>query len=138
MISPAGANPALNEFDKNVIWPTDPSRFAFMATDGVPNGNVISWDTWHATYDLNSTEANPLFRDAANGDFRLRPGSPAIGAGVDVSLTSDYAGVTVPTLGQIDIGAYQWTGMLGTSAGSFLDVGPARRLATSAGVFLAK
>jgi hypothetical protein len=39
-------------------------------------------------------------------DGRLRPGSPAINAGVDVGLTTDFLGY--PVIGVVDIGAYEY------------------------------
>jgi hypothetical protein len=41
-------------------------------------------------------------------DYRLLSSSPAINAGVDVGLTSDYRGMTVPQGSAPDIGAYEF------------------------------
>jgi hypothetical protein len=57
--------------------------------------------------DLNSPDpANPLFTNAADGNFRLQPGSPAHNAGMAVSgrLTDFYGN---PIVGAPDIGAVE-------------------------------
>ena len=67
------------------------------------NGVAKTWTSWltDSGQDANSpTPADPLFTDAANDDFTLQTGSPAINAGVDVGL--DYFG-TAP-----DCGAYEY------------------------------
>ena len=56
--------------------------------------------------EANSIAAAPLFTDAANGDFSLQAGSPAINAGTDVGLTQDINGN--PIVGAPDIGAYEY------------------------------
>ena len=56
--------------------------------------------------DAASVNADPLFTNAAGGDFTLSLASPAIGYGTDVSLTTDYAGKTIS--GLVTIGAYQY------------------------------
>ena len=63
--------------------------------------------------DTNSLFANPLFVSSSSSDFHLQATSPAINAGVDVGLTTDYAGRTVPFGVAPDIGAYEagpWSG----------------------------
>jgi len=50
--------------------------------------------------------SNPLFK--SNETFRLRPTSPAIDAGIDVGLTTDYWGHRVPQNGTPDIGACEY------------------------------
>jgi len=52
---------------------------------------------------------DPLMNDPANGDFRLRTGSPCINAGVDLGYTTDIAGNTIN--GVPDIGAYEYSSM---------------------------
>jgi hypothetical protein len=55
--------------------------------------------------DVNTQFADPLFRSTT--DFRLKAGSPAINAGTDMGLTTDFLGR--PIIGIPDIGAYEHT-----------------------------
>jgi len=55
---------------------------------------------------LNNIEANPSFINSALGDFHLQLGSPAIDAGVNVGLASDFAGNLVT--GITEIGPFQY------------------------------
>jgi parallel beta-helix repeat protein len=54
--------------------------------------------------ETNTLFADPLFMSST--DYSLRPGSPAINAGTDVSLTTDFLGK--PIRGIPDIGAYEF------------------------------
>jgi hypothetical protein len=59
--------------DRNVYWDT---------RGLTPRFSAWSWDEWRARgKDLNSVIADPLFVNAASGDFRLRPESPALKLG---------------------------------------------------------
>jgi len=51
---------------------------------------------------------DPLFTSST--DFNLQETSPCIDAGVDVDLTTDYDGETVPSGALPDIGAYEYQG----------------------------
>jgi hypothetical protein len=62
----------------------------YITTNGADSGD-------HMTYTRTFTDAS---------DYRLRAGSPAINAGTDVSLTTDYLGK--PIRGVPDIGAYEF------------------------------
>jgi len=57
---------------------------------------------------IGNIETDPLFVDAANGDYHLRAGSPCIDAGTDVGLTQDFEGNPVPQGKAPDIGVYEY------------------------------
>jgi len=52
-------------------------------------------ESWYGSV-MNNTESEPDFVAAGSNDFRLNSTSPCIDTGVDVGLTSDFAGRTVP------------------------------------------
>ncbi len=62
--------------------------------------------------------ADPLFVDAAGGDYHLALGSPAIDAGADAGVTLDLDGVTRPQAARYDIGAFEFNHPLLTLAKS--------------------
>ena len=63
-----------------------------------------------AGFEAMAVVTDPLFVDETNHDYHLQSTSPAINAGTDVSLTTDYDGN--PISGQPDIGAYEYKGTL--------------------------
>ncbi len=70
------------------------------------NGNTYTAATI-TTFESTAQTGDPLFTDAANADFTLQTGSPAINNGVDVGLTTDILGNPVPA-DSVSIGAYQY------------------------------
>lgn len=60
--------------------------------------------------DISEVEKDPRFVDAANGDFHLGVGSPAINAGLDVGLLvpTDVEGNVRPSYNGYEIGAYEF------------------------------
>ena len=84
---------------------------------GPEGGNFIEWGNgvfkstytaWETDYGgtTNSVKADPKFVSTSIPDFHLLSSSPAINAGVDVGLTTDYAGNEIWE--NVDIGAYEY------------------------------
>jgi len=52
----------------------------------VDTGQILSLEEWQFLgYDLRSLAADPLFVDPERGDFRLRPESPALVLGIQLT-----------------------------------------------------
>jgi len=111
-------------YSQNVMLCTTPGALTMSNNVYYPEGaNFISYGgnnySTLAAYqsgesqDANSIKDDPVFIDAANDKLSLQSTSPCIDVGVDVSLTSDYAGSTVPapTGGSFDIGAFEYVKM---------------------------
>jgi len=95
---------------KNNIMSGSPVK----ALGGVSEYNIFTSLSWQQNPDnLGAGEfvanAGELFVDYAGGDYRLKPGSPAIDAGVPIAgLTEDIAGTPVPQGAAPDIGPYEY------------------------------
>ena len=57
-------------------------------------------------WDLSAVGDDPRFVDVAHLDFHLQPGSPAIGAGVDAGVRSDFDGMPRRRGVACDLGAF--------------------------------
>jgi parallel beta-helix repeat protein len=68
-------------------------------------GNI--YDDGGSQISSNNLTSDPLFVNAAAGDFRLTSSSAAIDAGTDVGIYTDIDGSARPAGGAIDIGAYE-------------------------------
>ena len=89
-------------FDYN-LWYGEGAVFATHPTD-----DKADFAEFQADYGIeaNGVSADPLFVDAANGDFTKQDTSPCVHAGTWVDLKLDYAGNPVVP-GAVDMGAFQ-------------------------------
>jgi len=76
-------------------------------------GTDYNWADWktNSSQDAHSINDNPDMINPGSQLFSLQGVSPCIGTGVDVSLTEDYIGNTVPINTTFDIGAYEYIGL---------------------------
>jgi len=58
--------------------------------------------------DIFESDLRKIFMDPDHHDYRLRPGSPAIDAGVETESKQDIAGTSAPQGPRPDIGAYEF------------------------------
>ena len=93
-IKESGATGSKNQFVNNIIWNNGTQRINLQT--GQQRGTLL---------------ADPDFVDFkpdGSGDYHLRPGSPGLGAGVQLGApASDIDGKPRPTNGGVDIGIYQ-------------------------------
>jgi len=102
---------AFVDIDHNQYWAIGTPSVIFNA-GGSQGTSFAEWKTWlnttsYSGKDANSGYGNPLVIDVATDDFRLRRGSPCFDAGVDVGLTTDPDGWSIPLGAGPDIGAYE-------------------------------
>ena len=95
------------------LYQPDSIKFYFAQSQqwyhDLTDWQLLTWDS--CIFDPNSIIGDPLFENATGTfseptDFILTASSPAINAGTDVGLNSDYAGS--PIVDARDIGAYEF------------------------------
>jgi len=84
----------------------DHSNWATQDTSGAGTEQIVDSGGNQA----GMSAAEPLFRDAAQVDFREAPGSPTIDAGIELSVAGNFALGGQPRIGGTltDIGAYEY------------------------------
>lgn len=100
----------------NTTWGSLGGITLYAGTSGIEVKNNIGWQGTNYNYrDFGSAApqlatnlfgTDPLFVSTTNRNFRLLPGSPAINAGTNLSLTLDYDGNAVGATP--DIGAFEF------------------------------
>jgi hypothetical protein len=88
--------------DKNDVIRIYDKDISVEEFNALTHNAVINPQNWITSGNLN---IDPMFVDPENGDFRLRAGSPAIGAGINVGLTHDYEGnlyKSTPSIGPFE------------------------------------
>ena len=94
----------VNQNDNSFYWAGlgDPTLDFYLYPAG-------DWIIWHGLgFDAHGFYGDPLFVDAANHDYHLQVGSPCKDTGVNLGLTPDYFGGSVPYNTTTDIGAHEY------------------------------
>ena len=107
------------EIDNNLYYKSGPSNCWHWL--GVYMGSLSQWSS-ASGHGYNSMFADPRFIDPG-GNLSLAADSPAINAGVDVGLTTDFLGQPVPNGGAFDIGAIEFSSETIASTGGPIGFG---------------
>ncbi|WP_162525312.1 right-handed parallel beta-helix repeat-containing protein [Rariglobus hedericola] len=95
--------------DNNIVEDQATGDFAeWMGTD---HATITAYRT-ASGQDTNTVTTNPLWVNAAGGNFHLQTASPAIDAGASFGSLVDFDGNPVPSGGATDIGAHEHGGLL--------------------------
>jgi hypothetical protein len=92
-------------FDSNIFYnvPTVSASFGclYQYNLSIPNVGISG---------TNNITGDPMFKDAANGDFHLKPGSAALDAAnpADALTSHDFDGTPRPQGARSDIGAFEY------------------------------
>lgn len=73
-------NLAITEIDFNNYFHNEEFVLFLWGNNEASYNNLTTWQSMES-YDLNSSAADPMFVDAANHNYQLKSGSPAIGSG---------------------------------------------------------
>jgi hypothetical protein len=98
------------EFRNNIIVSTGAPYLSGWSDESIPpqrGGNLWFGKGPPPAWDQGAIAADPRLADPARLDFHLRPGSPAIGAGLRTAIRSDFDGAPRPPGAGSDLGAYQ-------------------------------
>ncbi|RLC70010.1 MAG: hypothetical protein DRI81_19690 [Chloroflexi bacterium] len=91
----------------SVLWGNTPAADMM----GLGNFTVSYSDIENGWTGTGNLDVDPLFLDAAGGDYRLHVSSPVKDVGTAVGAPDhDLDGVARPQGGGFDMGAYEWTG----------------------------
>ncbi len=91
--------------DHNLYYRTDNPQVSDHASVAAFNRFVLGGGAWLGEGDK---IGDPMFVDFENRDLRLRAGSPAIDAGVDLGYTLDFDDNPIPSGTAPDMGAYEY------------------------------
>lgn len=89
----------------NLYYRTDNPQVSDQASVAAFNRFVLGGGAWLGEGDK---IGDPMFVDFENRDLRLRAGSPAIDAGVDLGYTLDFDDNPIPSGTAPDMGAYEY------------------------------
>jgi len=103
-----------NVYDYNVHYaPGNATPIRWRCGGGYISYNLSDWQSIMG-HDIHSISSNPLFVNETGNfsqpsDFKLKPDSLCIDAGINVDLSRDFDGNTIPYGDVPDIGAFEYT-----------------------------
>jgi hypothetical protein len=98
------------QFSNNIICSTGHPYISGWSDKAIPQRR--GHNLWFGkgpppAWDRSDVAKDPRFVDAAQQDFHLQVGSPAIDAGMDAGVANDFDGLPRPQGGRHDIGAFE-------------------------------
>jgi parallel beta-helix repeat protein len=98
---------SLVEDSNNLVYKSDGAKAYGLGSGCTPSYSLLQYQSMTGK-GQGSVQANPLFVSAAQGNFHLQAGSPAIDAGAYVGLNADLEGNPRPLGSGYDIGVFEY------------------------------